>query len=243
MYRLEDTYWWFVGRRRIMRGMLSALPAAGSDASILDVGCGTGGNHSLLSEFGAPVSCDISEHALSYCRKRGAKRLVAGSAERLPLRDSSFHYAACLEVLEHLDDDRAGMRELFRVIRPGGYALVAVPAYQWLWSEHDEALHHRRRYSAQRLKDIAREAGFRVTRVTHCVTFLLPAIAVFRLGQRLVGGFKRRSPRVAYLVPPRWLNQVFVSLLHLEACLLGRLNLPLGVTIVCLLEKPHSPEA
>src|SRR6185436_1790311 len=140
MRRVEESHWWFVGRRQIIRSFLERLVRArlaGSGAAsagapaelnILDVGCGTGANLDMLSEFGKAEGVDVSAEALSFCRARGLEQVKLGAAEALPYADGSFDLVTGLDVVEHLDDDVAGLKEMRRVLRPGGEALLFVPA-------------------------------------------------------------------------------------------------------------------
>src|SRR6267378_6823015 len=178
MRRVEETHWWFAGRRRIIKSFLERLcrdvkvESAGNSRnyaplSILDVGCGTGANLEMLSEFGEAEGVDISGEALTFCRERGLENVKQGEAEALPFEDSSFDLVTGLDVVEHLDDDLAGLKEMRRVLRPGGRALVFVPAFMFLWGVQDDISHHRRRYSMKELKRVVREAGFEIERATY----------------------------------------------------------------------------
>lgn len=236
MYELEDTYWWFIGRRFVLRSLLRRIcKTLPPEPEILDVGCGTGANVLLLREFGRVHGVDAHDEALRLCRERGIAEVERGNAEELEFPDQSFDLVTSLEVLEHVEDDFRALREVARVLRVGGRALITVPAYPWLWSEHDEALHHVRRYTRRRLVEAVRGAGLVVERLTHCVACLLPVTVAFRYGQRLVmavRGPSSRGPRSGLVMVPKALSALFVATLRLEAVALNRLNLPFGVTLV-----------
>lgn len=228
--RLETTYWWHIGRRAVIRGLLRGFVALPKDALILDLGCGTGRNVALLGAFGRALGADPSPDALRIAHGLGlAGRLVGAHAERLPFRDGAFDLVTVLDLLEHLEDDLAGLVEMRRVLKPEGFLLAAVPAYRFLWSEHDEALGHRRRYVASELHQKLNAAGYAVVKRTYAITFAFPLILAFRIWRGL---FPRAGRlRASYVLLPAWLNAVFSSLLSLEARLMRAMNLPLGTSI------------
>jgi SAM-dependent methyltransferase len=145
-----------------------------------------------------------------------------------------------LDVLEHIDNDLAAMQELYRICKPGGRLLVTVPAYGFLWSEHDEALHHRRRYAAYELRNKLTLAGFQIERCSYFIMLLFLPILIIRVIQ---GIFKHStSPRTSHIQLPKIINQTLIWLLAIEKWLVRYINLPLGVSIVCLAQKPLGAE-
>jgi SAM-dependent methyltransferase len=149
MYRIEESHWWFTGRKRIIAGFVERICNGSTEHSphILDVGCGTGANLEMLAQFGQAAGVDVSPDALAFCRERGLQDVRQGEAEHLPYADASFDLVTGLDVVEHLDDDIAGLKEMRRVLRPGGRALLFVPAFMFLWGVQDDVSHHRRRYT------------------------------------------------------------------------------------------------
>ncbi|HLE62866.1 MAG TPA: class I SAM-dependent methyltransferase, partial [Pyrinomonadaceae bacterium] len=153
MYRVEETHWWFVGRRRIISSFLAQINANSErPQKILDVGCGTGANLEMLSQFGEAEGIDVSREALAFCLQRGLRNVREGEAERLPFPDNSFDLVTGLDVVEHLDNDLAGLKEMHRVLRPQGRILLFVPAFMFLWGVQDDISNHRRRYTLPELK-------------------------------------------------------------------------------------------
>ena len=250
MYRFEDTYWWFVARRRLIASLLDARYSRDGRLRLLDIGCGTGAMLDMLAPFGEVVGADFAPQALEFCRARGRENdrhypLTRADVRRLPFADDSFDAVTAMDVIEHIDDDKAASSEIFRVLKPGGRLFVTVPAYGFLWSEHDEALHHYRRYTVPHLKDVFQRVGFQVSKISYTVTSLFPPIAAYRLLSNALPKRRENGEKKADLVqvsPP--INQALQSLSDWETRLVGRTNLPFGVTVVCVAEKPsQSAEA
>jgi ubiquinone/menaquinone biosynthesis C-methylase UbiE len=235
MYRLEDYYWWFVSRRELVDALIHRLRLPPNPV-IVDVGCGTGATAALLRKYGTVVGVDISRLALAWSQKRGLKNLLLAAAEQLPVASRSVDVIVATDILEHLDDDVAVLREFHRALKPGGYVVVTVPAYRILWSEHDLALMHRRRYVAGVLAKRCRTAGFQIVRLTYALFFLFPLALAMRL-------FKRNPPPgkepEAQLPPfPLWLNRLLIRFQRIETALLAHLRFPWGVSVVAVLRKP-----
>src|SRR5947209_905957 len=161
-FRLENHHWWFVGRRQLVLQQL-ARHGGSSPGPILDLGCGTGGMLPHLQRFSAAIGLDSAEEAAAGCRRRGVP-FVLGWGSRLPFESGAFGTVAALDVIEHVPDDLAILREMFRVLRPGGLLLITVPAYQFLWSQHDVFNHHQRRYRRRGLKRLITGAGFEIAK-------------------------------------------------------------------------------
>src|ERR1043166_8379109 len=122
LYQVEDSHWWYVGRRRIIRSLVEKIRATldNQNPRILDVGCGTGANLKMLADYGRAEGVDISPQAIEFCRERGLDSVKLGAAEQLPYENDSFELVTALDVIEHLDDDIAGLREMRRVLRRDG---------------------------------------------------------------------------------------------------------------------------
>src|SRR5437016_10746769 len=179
MREVEDRHWWYVGRRRIIASWVESIcrELGPRRPRILDVGCGTGANLQMLANFGVAEGVDVSTEALDFCRARGLSKVKHGAAEALPYEDASFDLVTGLDVVEHLDDDIAGLAEMRRVLRPGGRALLFVPAFMFLWGVQDDISHHRRRYTIPGLSERLGEAGLKVERASYAnITFFLPIL-------------------------------------------------------------------
>ncbi|HEX4364443.1 MAG TPA: methyltransferase domain-containing protein [Solirubrobacteraceae bacterium] len=229
----DDSHWWYRGRRRVIRAALDGLqlPAA---CAILDVGCGSGRMLDELRGYGIASGLDVSPLAVAAAQARGHV-VHLGEAAALPFDDASFDLLTCFDVLEHTLDDRGTLRELARVCRPGGTLLVTVPAYESLWSRHDDANHHRRRYTASRLRTAAAEAGLAVELDTYFNSLLLaPAALVLKL-QRLRGATSERSNLE---LTPAYLNGVLELPMRLEArALRAGMRMPAGLSLLAVLRR------
>ena len=237
MLELDDRHWWYRGRRRIIRAELDRLPLP-ANASVLDAGCGSGRTLEELSPYGDVYGIELDPGAADVARARGRGEVQIGRLEELPWEDGSFDLITCLDVIEHTPDDRVTLRELRRVSRPGGFLLVTVPAYQGLWSTHDVANHHYRRYSRSRLRAAARDAGWGVVRMTSFNGLLLAPAAAVRLAERR----RLREPDSDYkpelTLGPDWLNSLLEQPLRIEARWLasGR-TMPAGLSLLAVLEN------
>lgn len=232
MFGLEDIYWWFVARRQLAVEVVGREVGGRSDVRLLDVGCGTGSNLAAFSELADAAGIDMSAEALAFCRRRGVERVAYSTVEQLPFADGEFDVVTAMDMLEHTDDDLVALAELRRVLKPGGLLLATVPAYGFLWSEHDEALKHRRRYTAHELRNKLSVRGFHIERTSYFITTLFLPILVMRIHQGL---FKKSThPQTSVRLLPSWLNGLLVGLLSIERRLFRRMNLPFGVSIVAL---------
>ena len=234
LMRLGETHWWFVGTRDIL---LSRIPRENLPAGpILDVGCGSGLMMKRLSETGKVFGIDADQGSLAHCKDIGFERLCRGDATGLPFGPDRFALVIASDLIEHCDDDSAVLDELFRVTRRGGRLLVSVPAYDALWSSHDVALHHKRRYSRRKLADKVRGAGFEIERASYFNTLLFPPAALMRLTLGKIGRGKPQGP-IKYHGNLKPLNQALLGLLRLEKFWLNRFNFPFGLSILLLASK------
>ena len=235
LYDLEETYWWFVGRRKLVRQLLQRF-VGNPEALVLDAGCGTGGTMKEVADSARICGCDCSPHALAFCRRRGFTNVAAGDLSALPYADGTFAAVLSCDVLEHVPDDRAGLAEMVRVLQPGGHLIITVPAHRFLWSEHDEALAHRRRYSARELRHKLQDAGTQVVKLSPVVVAAFGPILAFRLAQRLRPKLPD-EPRTDLRLLPRWLNGLLIAVLKLENWLLRFTSLSVGTSLVAVATK------
>ena len=240
MASLEDRHWWFIASRRILVDLFRPyLPRSGT---LLDIGCGTG---HTLGQFGAtqpglkPVGLDSSSTALRTGSGDGHLSQVQGLAEQLPFSDGSIAAVLALDVLEHLSAPLSALAELFRVLQPGGVALISGPAYPALFGPHDRSLGHYRRFRRRELANLVTAAGFRIERLTHYNTVLALPIAAVRLLHRLTDNHEQSGSSDLFL-PPLLLNAILAGLFAVELHWLRRSNLPAGISLVMIVRKDRA---
>jgi SAM-dependent methyltransferase len=241
MFEVESAHFWFVGTRAVIAAVLAdALQGKVDGTRLLDLGCGTGYTLTRMPGGVRAVGLDNAPTALALAAGRpiGAP-LVRGDATRLPFADESFDAVLALDVLEHLDRDVAAAREIRRVLKPSGVLIATAPAYRWLWSHHDEALDHRRRYRLREFTDLLRGAGFRIARASYYNCFLLPLVAASRTWRRLFPGDRVHGLHAEIDVPPHPVNALLAAVLGAERYLVTRMSLPFGVS--CLVSARRGP--
>jgi SAM-dependent methyltransferase len=239
-YRLEDTHWWFLGRRRLVLNELTRY--AGTRAGrILDLGCGTGGMLPHLTTLGDALGLDSADEAALACRRRGVP-FVKGWGSQLPFRDAAFDAVTALDVIEHVPDDAGLLREIRRVLRPGGLLLVTVPAYQFLWSQHDVFNHHQRRYRRSQLGRLLRRTGYEIAKLTYYNTLLFPAAMLRKATMRV--GRNGSAPPASHLDEvPEPLNTLLRWIMVGEQPLVEHLTMPFGASIIAVARRPVASTA
>jgi len=226
----EDRHWWHVAKRRIVAGQLEmSLPPR----RCLDIGCGGGAMLAEAATRGGAVGTDLSVQALAHARTRGLHALVLCEAAAVALAPASFSTVLVLDVIEHHAQPEALLREIDRVLVPGGRVIVTVPAFQWMWSYADDVLGHYRRYTKRQLVDELTSAGFVVRRATYFHSWLLPVAWFFRMLRTLAG---RTGGADDFEVHPV-VNRVLLSVCGLERWLLERVDLPFGLSVMAVGEK------
>jgi len=239
LYRLEETYWWFVAMRRIT-DTISKSQLRKPDVRILDAGCGTGYNLGYYSSGDSRdvYGLDIADAALQGARKRGFRKIAQASITDIPFKSNTFDLVFSFEVVTQTPYEfhDAEMREMHRVLKPGGFLFIRVPAFRWLWSSHDEELQVRYRYQREELSKKLADAGFKVEWSSYVNGFLFPVILLRRFLKRVgIGGGTDVKPLPRGL---KWLDPVFRGILLREANWFesGR-RLPFGLSLICYARK------
>jgi SAM-dependent methyltransferase len=236
MRELEDHYWWFVARRRLAIALLDDARLA--SPRILDGGCGTGALLAELAHRGKAYGADVAASAIEATRDRGLSGLVQCDIQQAPFVPAAFDAILVCDVLEHVEDDHQAVSEAARLLKPGGLLIIALPALRVLWSAHDEALGHWRRYAAREVRRMVEAAGLRVAKLSYGLFFLFPLALVARLVQRLLRRLRREAPQTGNVRVPGFVNRALIKLMDLENALIRRVNLPIGVSLVLVARKP-----
>jgi len=234
MFHVENHHWWYLGLRAMM-GQFWRRHVAMDAPRVLDAGCGTGANLVALERLARPVGIDLAPHALRFCRQRGLTRTAVASTLELPFPSAYFDVVLSTDVIPHeaITDKAAPMREICRVLKPGGVFFINVPAYQWLHSSHDAAVHQDRRFTRCEVLDMLRESGFEPLEATYWNTILFPTAALVRLWRKL------RPHEASDLAskPSGLSNRVFGSILALERRIMQAGHLPFGLSVLAAARK------
>lgn len=242
MFETEDRYWWYRGLRALVQSEVARYSPRSAHsprpAMILDAGCGTGANLQLLQAHGHAIGVDISEEAIAFCRARGIpkERALMASITELPFPKDYFDLAVSFDVICNIPNDGQAFCELGRVVKPGGRLITQLPAHQWLWSTHDVAVGHQRRYSARDLRMKAEQAGFAVERLTHTNALFFPLMAAQRIARRheLNNGHVRSDLTTPL---PTWINNMLSALAVAEMRTISHLDSPIGLSILVVARK------
>ena len=231
---VEDWHWWYRTRRRILDQYLSRLNLDPARALLLDVGCGTGGGALVMSKHGRAIGVDRALESFRISMERPYTHRVVAEVDQLPFADAKFDAVCALDVLEHLDDDHRGAQELLRVLKPGGTAIVFVPAFQFLWRKNDDFPHHKRRYTKDSLRRVLVEAGLSVEEIGYFnLVLLLPqwiGTLVEKFSPQMIAKLEREEK-------PTRLNEVLGKAFSMELPLLKRGPLPLGASVVAIARR------
>lgn len=235
MFQAEERHWWYLGMATITRALLNRHVHPSQRLNILDAGCGTGAAMTTyLADYGDVTGVDLYKEAVTLSRKRNASRLARASILDLPLASASFDLVTSFDVLYErgVPDETRALREFFRVLLPGGYVLMRLPAYDWLRGQHDERVHTRRRYTKGFLKSLLEQSGFHIVHLSYANTLLFPLALAKRIGERISPLCSERSD----LNVDRT-NEIFRRILSWEAPFVSSFGLPYGLSVFAVARK------
>jgi SAM-dependent methyltransferase len=234
MRQLQENHWWFRGRRTILSGLIGDLGLP-QPAKVLEVGCGPGGNLTMLRQFGEVTGLEPDEASRSYASERMGVRVEGGLLpDGLPFAPESFDLVCAFDVIEHVDEDAASVAALGRLLKPGGYLATTVPGQPWMWSQHDALHHHKRRYRMRDYRRLFDAAGLSVRKASYFNTLLFTPIAVIRLMKLLL----RSKSADDDSLPPAPVNNLLAGLFGSELHWLRHAPAPTGVSIVLIAQRP-----
>ena len=230
----EATHWWFSGRRRLFAREIDRL-ALTKSSPVLDVGTSTGTNLRVLRDlaFRSVEGLDISDEAIRYCRDKGLGLVRRGDVCAMPFANASFDLVLSTDIIEHINDDRQALSEIRRVLRPGGHALITVPAFPSLWGLQDRVAHHRRRYRMRQLLSTIRQVGFDVERAYHFNFLLFIPIWIAR---RLIDLLDVRLNSESELNSPL-INRILSAIFAVDLAMAPVVRAPFGVSIFVMARK------
>lgn len=239
LYRLDDRHWWFRARKDIVLRLVDKYFRQKPDFRIFDIGFGTGMILQNLSKYGEVWGIDSDEGAVVYAKEKNpdAKIILGSFPESAPAEQ--FDLVTALDVLEHITDDEAAFVKIHDILKPGGLAVITVPAYNFLWTGHDIASHHKRRYGTREIQAKIKNSGLQIKKISYCNTFLFLPIVIVKIFQRLLFRNKAHSHLDSQL-PPVWANSILEIIFSTEKYLLPFINFPFGVSIVAIASKPKA---
>jgi SAM-dependent methyltransferase len=230
MAELDQQHWWYRARRQVLAALIrrKARPPAGG--RLLEIGCGTGHNLEMLSEFGQLDALELDDTARAVAEMRLGRPVMDSPLPELRgVPQRTYDLVAALDVIEHIDDDEASIASIATLLKPGGKLVMTVPAHEWMWSAHDVVSHHKRRYSKRSLKKLIEGSPLRLEAMGYLNSLLLPAAIAERLAS------KARGKQDADLwLPPRPVNAMLEMLFASERHLIGRVPLPPGLSLFAI---------
>ena len=238
--RAETRHFWFRGFRWFVTPLISHAIDGRPEARLLDCGCGTGANLDLLGRFGTTYGFDLSEVGLYIGHQAGRTRLARATVAAAPFPSNAFDLVTSFDVLYSLQgpDERAAVAEMYRLVRPGGFALINVAAMEILRGDHSILSREVRRYSRASLRTLVTEAGFEIVRLTHTNQSLFLPMLLARALHRWRGLPTEDKATQEISVPPAPINALLSGLLFAESLWLRRFDNWVGSSLMCLAKKP-----
>jgi SAM-dependent methyltransferase len=226
MAELDDRHWWYRARRKILADLIRREAKLPPNARILEIGCGTGHNLAMLSGFGHVDGLELDDEAAALSEKRLGRGILRSPLPELDGVTDDYDLIGAFDVIEHIDDDRAALDAIATKLKPGGKFIMTVPAHPWMWTAHDVANHHKRRYSKRSLRALIQGSPLKLDRIGYFNSLLFPVAVAERALSKLRG---KDSGDVS--LPPKPLNAALEAVLGSERYLVGRLPLPPGLSL------------
>lgn len=227
MAELDERHWWYRARREVLEALIRRVARPPKDAKILEIGCGTGHNFAMLSSFGHVDALELDEQVRGFAEKRLGREIMSAPLPELAgVPDEGYDLIGAFDVIEHIDDDLAGVASIAAKLKPGGKFVMTVPAHAWMWSAHDVVNHHKRRYSKRALKRLIEGSPLKLESIGYFNSLLFPAAVAERLAS------KARGKQDAELkLPSAPLNAALERTFATERHLIGRVPLPPGLSL------------
>ena len=233
MAELDAEHWWFVARRRILASVIERVVRPPRDARILEIGCGTGHNLTMLAAFGEVSATELDDQAREIASARLGRPVVkAALPDPGNFQQGHYDLVALLDVLEHVLDDEASLIAIRDLLKPRGALVLTVPANPWMWSAHDVAHHHHRRYRKREIEILARQAGLKIQLLTPFNSLLFPLVAAARFVNRIAGRESSDDD-----MPAAPINTLLTGIFGFERHLVGRIPMPAGVSLIGVLRR------
>jgi len=226
MAELDDRHWWYRARRKILAELIRREVRLPADARILEIGCGTGHNLQMLAGFGHVDGLELDEEAAALSEKRLGRKVMRSPLPELDQVPDNYDLIGAFDVIEHIDDDRAALAAIATKLKPAGKFMMTVPAHPWMWTAHDVANHHRRRYSKRALRSLIENSPMKLERLGYFNSLLFPVAIAERAASKLRG---KDNGDVS--LPPAPLNRALEAVFASERYLVGRLPLPPGLSL------------
>lgn len=230
----DQEHWWYRGRRKVLEALIKRVVRPAPGSRVLEIGCGTGHNLAMLSQFGTLDAIEVDPQVRAMAEKRlGRTVMTAPLPDLIGVPDESYDLIGSFDVIEHVEDDRAALAGICRCLSEGGKFVMTVPAHQWMWAAHDVLNHHKRRYSKSRLRALFENSSLRLEKIGYLNSFLFPAA----IAARAVGGLTGKEDTDDKL-PAAPLNTALEAVFSQEARLIGRLPLPPGLSLWAVASRP-----
>ncbi len=240
---IEQTHWWFVARRKILNVFLQRYGYGKKDIKVrtaLDIGSGPGINAELIEKVAEKVICiEPSNEGYEFAKKKSSpiRQVIHGEFPSAVPAGQKFDVITLFDVLEHIEDEGRTVRKLKEILNAGGRLFITVPAYEWMWTNHDDVVHHQRRYTTNGLRKVLEANGFELVRLSYFNTFLFPGIAGVRAIKKMLG---TDNGSTDFSITPGWSNRIFTAIFGLESYILKYISLPFGVSVMAVAKHKQS---